>query len=174
MSTNETTVNAAITPRVRKPSKRKFTQADIATVANQCARGLTESEAVRLLGKEPSAWFSFKSRASNDERFQAMLEKLTGERIDTLMKQIEQAGEGIGVKYPDWRASLAALKVISQKRFGDHAVEVKINNAPPISDAAAHRALKRVMARLEAKKREALPNAPALLELPPASTDTKE
>jgi hypothetical protein len=106
---------------------RQFTAADVDQICKSCARGLTESESVRLLGKTPSAWFSFKSKASRSAQFAAKLEQFQGRRIDQLLSQIEAAGAGIGRREPDWRASLACLKVMSQRRFGDHAVEMDLS-----------------------------------------------
>jgi hypothetical protein len=55
------------------------------------------------------------------------LEQFTGQRIDQLLAQIEDAGNGKNRREPDWRASLAALKIMSQRRFGDHVVDLDMN-----------------------------------------------
>jgi hypothetical protein len=150
------TINIPSRPR----AKRKFTASDVDAICKHCARGLTESEAVRLLGKNPKAWFSFKSRASRTEVFASKLEEFSGKRIDQLLQQIEDAGTGKNRREPDWRASLAALKIMSQKRFGDSAATIELHqhqHALQLSDESK----RKVEAMLKASLQPVVESAPA-------------
>lgn len=106
--------------REASPRRRHIDARTIAEMARLVARMLTESEAARKCGLEPSAWFSFKSRAGQNERWTALLEAYRATRIDSLLDRVEQSAQGKGgVKYPDWRAAAQLLKFTDTGRFGD-------------------------------------------------------
>ena len=110
----------------RAIARRRIDAAAIAGIAKLVAKNLTESESCRRLGIQPRAWFNFKDRAGRGEKFKALLEAYRAHRIEHLIGQIEKSADGIGVKYPDFRAALALLKIADQRRFGDGAA-VEIN-----------------------------------------------
>jgi hypothetical protein len=104
---------------------RKITTATIAGMAKLVAKMLTESEACRRLGIKPQAWFDFKARGKNDEKWNELLEAYTAHRVEALIDRVEDSAYGLnGVKYPDFRAALALLKFTDKKRFGDSPVEI--------------------------------------------------
>lgn len=140
--TPDTAKTSDIPARAR--AKRKFDAAVIESVAILVSRALSETEAIRQLGYEPRQWFTFKSRGKNDERFCALLEKFRGARIEKLIARIEKSANGQDVKFPDFRAALALLKIIDQRRFGDSPlVEVNVRQ-PLLSDADMQRILGRM------------------------------
>ena len=98
---------------------RKIDAVTIAEMAKLCAKMLTESEACRRLGIKPRTWFDFKSRAGRTQQYADLLEAYRADRIEGLIDRIEKSANGIDVKYPDFRAALALLKITDQKRFGD-------------------------------------------------------
>lgn len=103
----------------RAMPRRKIDASVIAAMAQAVAKMLTESEAARLCGLEPRHWFEWKSRAHRAKKFADMLEAVRANRIEALLDRIEKSANGVGVKYPDFRAALALLKITDQKRFGD-------------------------------------------------------
>jgi hypothetical protein len=130
----------------RAMPRRKIDATCIAEMAKLVAKMLTESEACRRLGIKPRTWFDWKSRCGRDEKFSAMLEAYRARRFEGLIERIEASAEGTGgVKYPDWRAALALLKIGDQKRFGDSPLLVEMNvRQPLLSDADMQRILGRM------------------------------
>jgi len=101
MNTENTQNSNDIPPRTRG---RKLTVTTIRQIAKLVALGLNESEACRRLGIDPRAWFNFKSRGKNDDRFKAELETAQAADFEQNLRGIADAGEGKGLKQPDWRA----------------------------------------------------------------------
>jgi hypothetical protein len=129
----------------RAIARRRIDAVAIAEIAKLCAKQLTESEACRRLGIQPRAWFNFKDRAGRGEKFKALLEAYRAHRIEHLIDRIEKSADGIGVKYPDFRAALALLKITDQKRFGDSPlVNVQQVNANILSDADMQRVMDKI------------------------------
>jgi len=61
-----------------------------------------------------------------------MLEAFRADRIEQLIDRIEKSARGDDLKYPDWRAALALLKITDQKRFGEQPA-VESNPLPVIN-----------------------------------------
>jgi hypothetical protein len=101
-----------------KPT-RKIDAVTIAEMAKLCAKMLTETESCRRLGIRPKAWFDLKARSNRVEKFAELLEAFRADRIEQLIDRIEKSAKGEDLKFPDWRAALALLKITDQKRFGD-------------------------------------------------------
>jgi hypothetical protein len=139
----------------RTRANRRIDTATISEIARLCARQLSESEACRKIGVRPQAWFSWKSRHNRSEKFAALLEEFRANRIDDLLTRVENSAAGIGVKFPDFRAALALLKITDHKRFGDQPT-VEINVAAPLLTDAQ-------IAKVEALflKSKAIASAPA-------------
>jgi hypothetical protein len=108
---------------------RKIDAGTIAEMAKLVAKMLTESEACRRLGIKPRTWFDWKSRAGRNQKFADLLEAYRADRIESLIDRIEKSADGERLKYPDWRAALALLKITDQRRFGD-AATVEISTGP--------------------------------------------
>jgi hypothetical protein len=124
----------------RTRANRRIDTATISEIARLCARQLSESEACRKIGVRPQAWFSWKSRHNRSEKFSALLEEFRANRIDDLITRVENSAAGIGVKFPDFRAALALLKITDHKRFGDSpAVEINNTFAPMLTPAQMDR-----------------------------------
>jgi hypothetical protein len=105
---------------IKRPAKRRAIDArTIDEVARLVARSLTESEACRLIGIQPSVWFDMKSRCRRSEKFAARLEHFRAKRIDGLVARVEKSAEGIDVKQPDFRAALALLSHVDARRYSD-------------------------------------------------------
>lgn len=125
---------AVDTPARAKPGNtapgRRIDAATIADMAKLCAKSmLTESEACRHLDIKPRTWFDFKSRAGRNQQFADMVEAFRAAKIEQLIARIQASADGAdGVKYPDWRAALALLKITDQRRFGDSTAVETTNN----------------------------------------------
>jgi hypothetical protein len=119
----------AIDAPARVMPGRKIDASTIAQMARLVAKMLTESEACRRLGVKPRTWFDWKSRAGRNQKFADLLEAYRADRIESLIDRIEKSANGIDVKYPDFRAALALLKITDQRRFGDSPA-VEIHNHP--------------------------------------------
>jgi hypothetical protein len=117
----------------RAMAHRRIDATCIAEMAKLVAKMLTESEAARRLGIRPRAWFDWKSRCGRTEKFAALLEAYRADRIESLIDRIEKSADGVGLKFPDWRAALALLKITDQKRFGDGPA-VEVNLHAPVVD----------------------------------------
>jgi len=152
-------------------ARRRIDATAIAGIAKLVAKNLTESEACRRLGIQPRVWFNFKDRAGRGEKFAALLEAYRAHRIEHLLEQIEKSADGIGVKYPDFRAALALLKITDQKRFGETPA-VEINPCPTVTINLIHDQLKRVIGFASDADVKALPAAP-VGELLPAPEQNK-
>jgi hypothetical protein len=133
----ETTVmiNTSKCDDIPARARRRFDEKSISTIARLVARSLTESEAARLLGYEPRAWFNFKARGRNDKRFSALLEKFRAERVDSLVARIEKSADGIDLKQPDWRAASQLLSHVDPRRFSGSgmraSIEISVPTTPP-------------------------------------------
>ena len=141
---------------------RRIDATCIAEMAKLVAKMLTESEACRRLGIKPRTWFDWKSRAGRTQKFSDLLEAYRANRIESLINRIENSANGIDVKYPDFRAALALLKITDQKRFGD---SPPVQGAPPavVSVNIMHDTLKRLFAPAITVEAITLPSvAPAL------------
>jgi len=124
MSTNNEHPNTPETSDIvtRALAHRRIDSTCIAGVAKLCAKMLTESEACRLLGIRPRAWFDWKSRCGRTEKFGALLEAFRADRLNSLIAQIEAGAKGVNMKQPDWRAAAHLLAVTGDKaRFGPQA-----------------------------------------------------
>jgi hypothetical protein len=134
-------------------ARRRFDEKSISAIARLVARCLTESEAARLLGYEPRAWFNFKARVRNNERFCALLEKFRAERVDSLVARMEKSANGVDLKQPDWRAASQLLSHVDPRRFSDSgmraSIEISVPTAPPgqLSEAT----MLKVLAMLKAE-----------------------
>lgn len=129
-------IPARAKPRKATPS-RKIDAVTIAEMAKLCAKMLTESEACRRLDIKPRTWFDFKSRAGRNQQFADVVEAYRAARIEQLIARIEASADGDGVKFPDWRAALALLKITDQRRFGDSpTIETTVNQTNYIAGDA--------------------------------------
>jgi hypothetical protein len=150
-------------PHTRATQRRKIDAAVLAEMAQAVARMLTESEAARLCGIDPKSWFQWKSRARCGQKFAALLEKCRAARIQGLIARVEKSADGVDVKYPEFRAALALLKHIDQRRFGDSpAVEI---NVPTLTVDESQLARLRLV--YEAAQSQQLAEAAAPAALPP-------
>lgn len=128
----------------RAKPRRKIDAAVIAQMAKAVATMLTESESARRCSIEPRHWFEWKSRAGRAGKFDALLEEFRANKIAGLLERVQKSADGIDVKFPDFRAALALLKITDQKRFGDSPA-VQVNPLPLIQISIIHEQLKRVI-----------------------------
>lgn len=111
-----------------KPKARKLSLSDAEDVAKLVAIRLNESEACRKLGINPRTWISWKSRKRNGEEFQALFDRIRGEKIAFLIGSVESAvgqkNEKTGLT--DWKPAAELLKITFPDRFGPK-TEVNVN-----------------------------------------------
>jgi hypothetical protein len=141
----------------RTRAKRRFDNGTIDAVAALVSRGLTESEACRLLNYVPKAWFNWKATARHDERFKDRLETFRSQRIEDLIRDVELSSKGVGMKQRDWRASKFLLEILDRQRFNTDK-PIEITNQTITVDSRVMDGLKRAYAQ-----------AGKLLPLPPAN-----
>lgn len=133
----------------RALAHRRIDSTCIAGVAKLCAKMLTESEACRLLGIRPRAWFDWKSRCGRTEKFAALLEAFRADRLNSLIAQIEAGAKGVNMKQPDWRAAAHLLAVTGDKhRFGPQAESAP--QAAPGVNTLSDESMTRILAMLRA------------------------
>ena len=131
-SNTPNTPEASNTP-TRAKASRKIDAEVIAQMAQAVATMLTESEAARRCGIEPRHWFEWKSRAGRAGKFAALLEEFRANKIAGLLDRVQKSADGVGVKFPDFRAALALLKFQDRARFGDSpTVEINTTNQSAI------------------------------------------
>jgi len=111
-------MNTAIVKKGGEATNRRWEAPDIEEMSMYVAKGLTESEAARLMGREPRSWFVFKCRGKNDKRFGEQLEAARAKRINDNLGLIEKSAKGEGMKQRDWRAADRLLQ-IADSRFRD-------------------------------------------------------
>ena len=101
------------------PSKRrKLTLIDVEAIAKLvCRSKLTETEACHTLDILPQQWWIFKQRSRISTKFDSLIARIRGTTIENAMQTIEDCGNGIGMKQPDWRAHAFRLQVIAPERF---------------------------------------------------------
>lgn len=99
--------------------RRKITVSDANEVANLVAnRMLNETEACALLDIPRDNWYKWKTRNKNLVRFDQTYTRLKAAKIAQCINRIDQCGDGIGLKQPDWRAKAYLLHVTDRERFG--------------------------------------------------------
>ena len=100
------------------PKRRKLTFQDAEAIAKLvCKSKLTETEACHILDILPQQWFIFKQRKAVAPKFERLISRIRGFAIETAMQTIEDCGNGVGMKQPDWRAHAFRLSVIAPERF---------------------------------------------------------
>ena len=85
-------------PLTRARPHRTFDATAISAICRLCAKSLNEREAALLLGYSPRAWYSFKARGKNSEKFEELLTEFRADRIDSLIAKIEASADGEGMK----------------------------------------------------------------------------
>ena len=96
-----------------KPVKRRtraVQSEDVQFIADQVARGLTETHAVDLLGKfNYRKWVHYKEKPSHSRKVADLFSRMKASRMSNLVGQIEVAGTVEGAKLAnvrfDWRAA---------------------------------------------------------------------
>ena len=117
-----------------QPKRRKLTHLDLEAVAEKVIKSkLTETEACRLLDINLSQWWVFKSRKKNTPQFESICARIRGSTIENAMQTIEDCGNGIGMKQPDWRAHAFRLQVIAPERFSTQQNQGQSQQQPVIS-----------------------------------------
>ena len=149
----------------RAKARRKIDASIVSKMVEAVATMLTESEAARLCGIEPRHWFEWKSRAGRAGKFAAQLEAMRAKKIAGLLDRVQKSADGIGTKFPDFRAALALLKFQDLKRFGDAPVAAQVfnDNRMVISEESLSKAMR--IFEKERKAIEAL-TAPKQLSAP--------
>lgn len=101
------------------PKRRKITISDANEIANLIAnRFLNETEACALLNIPRDNWYKYKTRNKNLVQFDQTYTRLKAAKIAQCISRIDQCGDGIGLKQPDWRAKAFLLQVTDRERFG--------------------------------------------------------
>jgi hypothetical protein len=107
-----------------KRIRRKITEVEVKEIARRVAeRCLTETEACHLVDIKPVNWFQWKQKESNSLRFNTLFTRMKSAKIESALKRIDDCGDGIGLKQPDWRAKAFMLQAMDRKRFGMQASE---------------------------------------------------
>ncbi len=84
-----------------------------------------------MLGIKPAVWFNWKGLRKNLPLFNETISRIKAIKIDNLLTDIEDIGDGIGMKQPDWRAKQFVLQVTAPERF-------VLNNSTPATPEPAN------------------------------------
>jgi hypothetical protein len=104
-------------------NRRRLSVTEIEAVCRLIAeKRFTDREACAKCGINERTWFRWKQKSKNDVRFSALIERLRGERLNTIIDRIDDASIGKGMKQPDWRAAAWLAQVIDRERYGDQRV----------------------------------------------------
>lgn len=115
----DTTPNAKTALVLPKKRRLRIGAREIRAMAELLVKRLTEAEAARTLGIEPRSWYKWRARKRNEGKFTALLDALTGAKLNAHVENIEAAGIGAGPhKRADWRASKAVLEMMAPARYG--------------------------------------------------------
>lgn len=121
--------------------RRKITLCDAEAVAKRIVRTrCTEKEAIIVLGFNYESWRTWKDRHKNSPLFDSIVTRIRETRVEHLIQDIEDIGDGIGMKQPDWRAKQFVLQVTAPHRF-------VLNNPQPATIDAANAAITDAMRR---------------------------
>lgn len=97
---------------------RKIVESDVNELAKLVAqRKLTETEACQILDIKPDRWFRWKQRNKNKERFDILYSRMRAIKISNCLQKIDECGDGIGLKQPDWRAKAWLAERLAPDRF---------------------------------------------------------
>ena len=108
-----------IAPRARS---RRLSWQDAEQIAEDVAEArLTETEACLRLKIRPESWFQWKSRHGNSARFEHVVARVRAVTIKSNVQAIRNSSQGIGLKYPDWRAADRLLAIADPSRYGREA-----------------------------------------------------
>ena len=121
------------TPKPRKPRQLRIGEREIAAMCDCLAQRMTEREGCQVLGVNEATWYRWKSHAKNSARLSRYLDRITAQKIQTHIANIEAGAVGAGPhKRADWRASLARLSLLDPSRFqSSGGVQVQVNLAQP-------------------------------------------
>jgi hypothetical protein len=108
----------------KRPQRRKIDLQTIEEVARLVATKISEAEACRVLGINPTSFYKFKCVHKHQQKWAAALDKFRGEKLKLHLDNVEQAAVGSGVhakKGADWRASswMVERALSSDGRYGD-------------------------------------------------------
>jgi len=119
-------VNDGVSAGNKPNIARKLSLQDVKAVANLVAtRCLTETESCHIIGIEPVRWFNWKQKAGRLAKFDSTLARMRAAKIEQCIARIDDCGDGIGLKQPDWRAKAWLLQVTDRKRFGNESAPVE-------------------------------------------------
>lgn len=112
-------MDTAVLEPERNYRARKIVHSDVIEIARLVAqRCLNETEACHLVGIKPVTWFNWKLKNKNQQRFQDIFTRLRATKIESALERIDNCGDGIGLKQPDWRAKAFMLQAMDRERFG--------------------------------------------------------
>jgi len=130
------------------PDKPKRARAlklnDIEEIARLIAtRKLTETEACLTLGITPNVFFRWKQRHKNQTNIDTLITRMRADKIQGLIDNIENVGNGIGVKQRDWRASAWIAERVAPEKFNLNK-DNSTAQAPTVNIQIMSDALKRI------------------------------
>lgn len=123
----------------RAIQRRKIDALTIDAMAKYVAVGHTEREAALLCEIKPSTWYEFKSRnLARATKWTEKMEAYKAKLINHNLERVQKSADGVGTKFPDFRAALALLKIQDPQRFGDtptNQTNMQVNVMMPDLDA---------------------------------------
>lgn len=109
----------------RKPNTKisapRITKPEVEDICKLMAENrLTEREALLHLNIKEGHWRVWKHTQKNSQEFADLIEKIKAAKIVNMMQKVEDAGNGVNMKQPDWRANAWLLeRVLDPERFGN-------------------------------------------------------
>jgi hypothetical protein len=100
---------------------KRITKQDAEQIAELTQKyRLTESEACARLSIKRERWYQWKTTRRNEAEFSNILTRVRSALKVNVIEAINRAGDGIGMKQPDWRAKAwLAERVIDPVAYGD-------------------------------------------------------
>jgi hypothetical protein len=136
-------------PIIRQKRRKNITEHDVKELARLVAEcKLTETEASNLLDINERVWFSWKSKEKNKLQYEDILTRIRAAKITNCIKSINDIGDGIGMKQPDWRAKQFILQITAPDRFNLNK-ESSTGQAPTVNIQIMSEALKRIYSTLD-------------------------
>jgi hypothetical protein len=120
--------------KVITPRSHRISISDAQRIAECVARRMSESEGCRLIGLNPHSWRQWKRRNKHTEDFEAVVESIRAQKIDTCFQQIEAAAK------TDWRAADRTLAHLDWQRYNDRRSNMEINTTVQIFSEDARKA----------------------------------
>ena len=116
-------------------ARKRLSYADAEQIAELVVKyRLNESEACLHLNIQPKRWFNWKLEHKREQQYTDIITRIRGGQLVNVIQAIDKAGDGIGMKQPDWRAKAwIAERVLAPERLSDRQQQAQAT-VPQLTD----------------------------------------